>query len=315
MLLATQIGNLKLDTCIYNASGPLCTTVKELVNLNKSNAACVLSKSATLEKREGNPKPRYFDHTLGSINSMGLPNQGYEYYLECASIISKPFLISVNGLTLDDTKVIVRKILENGKIQGMEINLSCPNIIGKGQLAYDLLEMENYLTEVFNVISEFPEHKLIIGVKLPPYFDLHWYPLITNILKKFAINFITCINSLGNGLLVDLETETTRIRPKNGMGGIGGIYVKPVGLSNVRNFYLEFQKQNLDIDIIGCGGITCGEDAMEYILCGASAVQIGTQLYQEGIEVFSRIEKEMLVWLEKKKYKSLLDFQGKLKTI
>ena len=221
----------------------------------------------------------------------------------------------MNGLTLDDTKVIVRKILENGKIQGMEINLSCPNIIGKGQLAYDLLEMENYLTEVFNVISEFPEHKLIIGVKLPPYFDLHWYPLITNILKKFAINFITCINSLGNGLLVDLETETTRIRPKNGMGGIGGIYVKPVGLSNVRNFYLEFQKQNLDIDIIGCGGITCGEDAMEYILCGASAVQIGTQLYQEGIEAFSRIEKEMLVWLEKKKYKSLLDFQGKLKTI
>ena len=81
MSLHTQIGNLKLQSCVYNASGPLCKQLKKIINLNSSQACCVLSKSATLLPREGNPKPRYFDHSLGSINSMGLPNKGYEYYL------------------------------------------------------------------------------------------------------------------------------------------------------------------------------------------------------------------------------------------
>ena len=97
----------------------------------------------------------------------------------------------------------------------------------------------------------------------------------------------------------------------------GVVYLKKLSFEetkcDIKN--VTYTQSMGDIDIIGCGGITCGEDAMEYILCGASAVQIGTQLYQEGIEAFSRIEKEMLVWLAKKNYKSLLDFQGKLKTI
>lgn len=315
--LLTTIGNLKLESCLYNASGPKCTSLKELLELQNSKSSCVLSKSSTLEFREGNPEPRYWDHNLGSINSMGLPNQGYQYYLDSAESISKPYLISVNGLTLFDTLKIVDDICQYDKVQGIEINLSCPNIIGKGQLGYDLEEMNKYLEAVFNKIKEQKNRKLdqIIGVKLPPYFDLHWYPLVTKVLKKWPINFITCVNSVGNGLLVDLESQTTRIRPKNGMGGIGGKYIKPIGLSNVRNFYLEFQKQNLKIDVIGCGGVTNGIDALEYILCGASAVQIGTQLYREGTEVFGRIENEMNIWLQNKGYKSIQDIKGKLKII
>ena len=99
------------------------------------------------------------------------------------------------------------------------------------------------------------------------------------------------------------------------MGGIGGKYIKPIGLSNVRNFYLEFQKENLKIDIIGCGGIETGTDVFEYILCGASAVQIGTQFYKEGTNCFSRLKKELVEIMEKKGYQSLEDFQGKLKII
>ena len=208
-------------------------------------------------------------------------------------------------------------ICQNDKVQGMKINLSCPNIIGKGQLAYDLNEMNKYLEAVFDTIERYDNRNSnqIIGIKLPPYFDLHWYPQVTKVLKNFPIDFITCVNSVGNGLLVDLESQTTRIRPKGGMGGIGGKYIKPIGLSNVRNFYLEFQKQNLKIDVIGCGGVTNGLDALEYILCGASAIQIGTQLYQEGTDVFSRIENEMIEWLDTKGINSIGDLKGKLKTI
>ena len=133
--------------------------------------------------------------------------------------------------------------------------------------------------------------------------------------KKYPLHFITCVNSIGNGLLVDLENRTTRIRPKDGMGGIGGMYIKPIGLSNVRNFYLEFQKQNVPIQVIGCGGIQNGNDVLEYILCGASAVQIGTQLYREDVGVFIRIEKEIKKWLLENNLEDIMELQGKLKTI
>ena len=314
MSLHTNIGFQLLDTCIYNASGPRCTSLKELIQLDKSHSSLVLSKSSTVLPREGNVKPRYYQNELGSINSMGLPNNGFQYYIDSANAISKPYLISVNGLTLEDTKLIITKILQSNKINGIEINLSCPNIIGKGQLAYDLVEMERYLSEIFLIINQY-SFPFLVGLKLPPYFDLHWYPQITNIIKKFNVHYITCVNSIGNGLLVDSETESTVIKPKGGMGGIGGQYIKPIGLSNVRNFYLEFQKQNLKIDVIGCGGIESGEDIFEYILCGASAVQIGTQFYREGVKCFSRLQQELKDIMSKKGYRCLDDFKGKLKII
>lgn len=315
MSLQTNICHLILDSCIYNASGPRCTSLKELLKIDKSESCIVLSKSSTLHSREGNPKPRYFHHDLGSINSMGLPNNGFQYYIDCANVITKPYIISVNGLTLPDTLRIIQNIILNQDINGIEINLSCPNIIGKGQLAYDLPEMDHYLGEIFKIIETKENNLLLVGIKLPPYFDLHWYPQVTNIIKKYPIHYITCVNSIGNGLLVDAESESTLIRPKGGMGGIGGQYIKPIGLSNVRNFYLEFQKQNLKIDIIGCGGIETGLDIFEYILCGAKAVQIGTQFYREGINCFQRLKNELKDIMDKKGYSSIGDFQGKLKIV
>ena len=314
MSLHTNIGFQLLDTCIYNASGPRCTSLKELIQLDKCHSSLGLSKSSTVLPREGNVRPRYYQNELGSINSMGLPNQGFQYYIDSANAISKPYLISVNGLTLEDTKLIITNILQSNKINGIEINLSCPNIIGKGQLAYDLVEMERYLSEIFLIINQY-SFPFLVGLKLPPYFDLHWYPQITNIIKKFNVHYITCVNSIGNGLLVDSETESTVIKPKGGMGGIGGQYIKPIGLSNVRNFYLEFQKQNIKIDVIGCGGIETGEDIFEYILCGASAVQIGTQFYREGVKCFSRLQQELKDIMSKKGYRCLDDFKGKLQII
>ena len=328
---------MNYNKIIFNASGPLCTTEEELLSIENSNSGIVLSKSATLEKREGNPKPRYFDNDLGSINSMGLPNRGYKFYIEMAKKIKKPYFISVNGLTLNDTKTIIKDILVHNSlgdnlIQGIEVNLSCPNIIGKGQLAYDLEKMDLYLKEIFDIYSKYKNtkyknttnnenhnhnhnQKFHIGIKLPPYFDLHWFPLVTDILMKYPITFITCINSIGNGLIIDYEREEIVIKPKNGMGGIGGKYVKPTGLANVRNFYLEFQKRNLDIKIIGCGGIETGIDAFEYILAGADFLQIGTQFYKEGTFCFQRIEDELYKIMDSKNYTNYNQFRGKLKNI
>ena len=96
------MNKIKLQNIIFNASGPRCTTSTELKKLDKSNSCIVLTKSTTLEFRDGNESPRYFDHKLGSINSMGLPNKGIDYYISIANEIEKPYFISVAGLNIEE---------------------------------------------------------------------------------------------------------------------------------------------------------------------------------------------------------------------
>lgn len=99
------------------------------------------------------------------------------------------------------------------------------------------------------------------------------------------------------------------IKPKNGFGGIGGEYIKPAALANVHALY---QRLNKEIAIIGTGGITSGRDIFEHILCGASIVQIGTQLQKEGVAVFDRLTKELQKIMITKGYHTINDFKGKL---
>jgi dihydroorotate dehydrogenase (fumarate) len=102
------------------------------------------------------------------------------------------------------------------------------------------------------------------------------------------------------------------IKPKGGFGGLGGTIIKPVALANVRAFWKHFEGR---MPIIGTGGIVDGVDAFEHFLCGASAVQIGTVLVEEGIEVFGRLEIELAAQLSKKGYRTLTACRGKLKEL
>ena len=194
----------------------------------------------------------------------------------------------------------------------MEINLSCPNILGKGQLAYDFEMMDNYLKTILKELEMY-KCDLTIGVKLPPYFDFWQFESAAKVLKKYPLDYITCINSIGNGLIVDVDTEKTVIKPKNGFGGLGGSFVKP-GLANVRKFYEIFKREGCGIKIVGCGGVETGKDVFEYILCGAEIVQVGTQFYKEGRKCFSRLEEELGEIMDEKGYKTLGEFRGKLKS-
>jgi dihydroorotate dehydrogenase (fumarate) len=110
---------------------------------------------------------------------------------------------------------------------------------------------------------------------------------------------------------IDTATESTVIKPKNGFGGIGGLFIKPTALANVRMFY----KLLNNIDVVGCGGVQTGQDAFEHILCGASMVQIGTTLWEEGKTCFERISNELTEIMEIKGYNSINDFKGKLNEI
>ncbi len=307
--LETTIAGIKLSTCIYNASGPKCTNTKELNDLGNSIAGAILSKSATLEYRKGNEKPRYYDTEWGSINSMGLPNEGYKFYADYAEqaiTYNKPYIVSVSGMRLEDNVTIIKYLSSNKNISAIELNLSCPNLQGKPQTGYDFEQSRILLEKVFEVAKQ------PLGVKLPPYFDIPHFEMMAEVLNDYPISFATCINSIGNGLVIDPDKECVVIKPKQGFGGIGGDFVKPTALANIHKFYCLLKN---DVDIIGVGGIKNGIDAFEHILCGASAIQIGTQLMREGTACFSRIANELKDIMKEKGYTSIDDFKGKLKEI
>lgn len=294
---------------LMNASGVHCMTSDELDEMAESKAGTFVTKSVTRQKRQGNSEPRYYETPLGSINSMGLPNLGFDYYLDYVQKYQKksstPVFFSVASMSMQDNIETLKK-LEDSDFHGFtELNLSCPNVVGKPQVAYDFELTEKILTEVFSFFTK------PLGVKLPPYFDPAHFDQMATILNKFPLVFVNAINSVGNGLIIDPEKEQVVIKPKEGFGGIGGEYIKPTALANVHAFY---QRLNPTIQIIGTGGIVSGQDAFEHILCGASMLQIGTQLYKEGPLVFDRVLSELEAIMNTKGYTNIEQFRGKLKT-
>ncbi|WP_279280400.1 dihydroorotate oxidase [Enterococcus gallinarum] len=311
-MLTTKFGEFTYDNPFMNASGVHCMTTTDLEELAASEAGSFVTKSATLAPREGNPEPRYVDLALGSINSMGLPNKGLDYYLNFAlekqeAIAPEaPFFFSVAGMSVEENIELLRKI-EASNFRGItELNLSCPNVPGKPQVAYDFPLAEQILEQVFSFFTK------PLGVKLPPYFDLAHFDQMAEILNKFPLTYINSINSIGNGLYIDPETEAVVIKPKEGFGGIGGEYVKPTALANVRAFATRLKPE---INVIGTGGIRSGQDAFEHLLCGATMLQIGTELQKEGPAIFARLKKELTEIMTAKGYTSIDEFRGKLRSL
>ncbi|MCH1713647.1 MULTISPECIES: dihydroorotate oxidase [Lactococcus] len=306
----TTFAHTKFANPFMNASGVHCMTIEDLQELEKSDTGAYITKSCTLEKREGNPSPRYVDLALGSINSMGLPNLGFDYYLDYVLEVQqnqdKPTFFSIAGMSPEENLEMLDRIQKSAFSGITELNLSCPNVPGKPQLAYDFQATEQLLEKVFAFF------KKPLGVKLPPYFDLAHFDQMADILNKFPLTYVNSVNSVGNALYIDTEEEAVVIKPKNGFGGLGGQYIKPTALANVRAFYTRLKPE---IQIIGTGGIETGQDAFEHLLCGASLLQIGTALHKEGPEIFPRIIRELQEIMDKKGYQSIDEFRGKLKSL
>ena len=308
MNLSTSFAQHTFDNCLMNASGAKCMVLEDLESLLNSDSGALVTKSATISERAGNPEPRYVEIPLGSINSMGLPNKGFEFYLDFTlkNQNKKPIFISLAGLSMEENLEMLRKLQDTNGNFIVELNLSCPNIPGKPQTGYDFKRTEEVLENVFTFYTK------PLGVKLPPYFDIVHFEEVAAILNKFPLQFVTCINSIGNGLFIDTEKEQVVIKPKDGFGGFGGEYVKPTALANVRKFY---QLLKPEIAVIGCGGVVTGKDVFEHILCGASMVQVGTQLMKDGPQVFNRLISELKEIMQQKGYTSIQEFKGKLKSL
>lgn len=307
--LATRFLGHSFASPLMNASGVYCLDVSELKALESSASGSLITKSCTLEARSGNPEPRYIATPLGSINSMGLPNRGYQYYLDYAKgfdYAQKPLFMSVAGLSLADNLKMIAAIRDAALPAVVELNLSCPNVPGKPQIAYDFAAMDQMLAAVTR------EYTSPFGVKMPPYFDFAHFDEAAAILNRYpTVAFVTCINSIGNALVIDTESESVVIKPKDGFGGIGGDYVLPTALANVNAFYRRCPEKL----VIGCGGVKTGEQVFQHLLAGASLVQVGTALQEEGPGIFARLNTELAAIMARKGYPSIESVRGKLKTL
>jgi len=306
MTTKTKIAGIELGSYICNASGPLDSTLEELEIIANSKSSAIVMKSCTIEPREGNQEPRYVNLPLGSIQSMGLPNLGYQEYVGFSSRLKrfdKPIIASVAGLSVEDYEKMV-SAFQNSDVDLIEVNLSCPNLEGKPQVAYDLEQTEKVLHRISSL------GKKPIGLKLPPFYDFVHHKQMANLIKRYNICFITCMNSVGNTLIIDPETEAPVIKPKKGFGGLCGDYIKPIALANVRAFYELLDNK---ISIFGVGGIKTGIDAFEFLLVGADAVQVATTFEKEGPTCFARINSELEEILRRKGYNSIEEVKGKLK--
>ncbi|MGV8086049.1 MAG: dihydroorotate oxidase [Candidatus Woesearchaeota archaeon] len=306
MTTKTKIAGIEFDSYICNASGPKDSTLEQLEIIASSESSAIVMKSCTIEPRKGNPEPRYVTLPLGSIQSMGLPNLGYQKYVEFSSQLKKnnrPIIASIAGLSVEDYTIMVGAF-QGSDVDLIEVNLSCPNLEGKPQVAYDIEQTEKVLSRISN------SGKKPIGLKLPAFYDFVHHKQMADLIEKYNISFITCINSIGNTLIIDPETETPIIKPKKGFGGLCGEYIKPIALANVRTFYELLGNK---ISIFGVGGIKTGTDAFEFLLAGADAVQVGTTFEKEGPACFSRINLELEEILQRKGYNSIDEARGKLK--
>jgi dihydroorotate dehydrogenase (fumarate) len=219
--------------------------------------------------------------------------------------------MSVAGLTLPDNIEIFKSVGESpNRVCGIELNMSCPNVPGKAQIGYDPEAMEEYLDALVPLL---PSHHLYpnftFGVKLPPYFDPTHFDRVASLLSRYQrLDSVTAINSPGHGLFIDTKANSSRIAPNGGLGGLGGRCCLPIALGNVRQHFIRLAPYCKKV--IGCGGVSNGETMYQHMLCGASSVQVGTQLCEEGPGCFSRILDEFTNLCEKKGYEDVSAFRG-----
>lgn len=307
-MLGTSIAGVYLENPLLNAAGCWDTTSVQLDQLMESRSSGIVTKSGTLQPRKGNPNPRLFiDDSDTSINSIGFANLGVEYYSQYKHKSQKPIIQSIHADELSDLPDLLNSI--DFKSRLIELDIGCPNVPREKQG----LNWESY-EALLDAMSQISDRNLIWGVKLPPLFYPKDISTMARLIQKSNASFVTTINTIPNGLFVNVWQSTTRINPNDGRGGIGGALVKPIGLANVQQLYKELSIGR-QIDIIGCGGISSATDVMEYIMCGAKAVQIGTHLLQYGPQMFEKMEKHLgnlVVQLSKGRSMQLADFVGTL---
>lgn len=263
--LNVEIGSLKLKNPVLTASGTFGygTEFADLIDLNRLGGFIV--KGTTLNPREGNDYPRMAETPSGMLNAVGLQNKGVDYFIEHIypglTGYNSEVIVNVSGASVDDYVAVAEKLASLDKINAIEVNISCPNVKQGGMAFGTTCEGAAQVTAA--VRKAYP--KTLI-VKLSP--NVTSIADIAKAVEAEGADSVSLINTL-LGMAIDVE----RRRPclSTITGGLSGPAVRPVAVRMVWQV-----AKAVKIPVIGLGGIASGRDAMEFILAGATAVQVGT---------------------------------------
>jgi len=293
---------LLLSNPVMTASGTFGygTEYSELIDIQKLGA--IVCKGTTLMPREGNPQPRLVETASGILNSVGLENVGVEAVIkEKAPIWAKwqvPVIVNIAGETIDEYMEVASRLEGIAGIGAIEVNISCPNMSSGGIEFCTNSKSAAEVTRKVKSVSSLP-----IIVKLSP--NVTDIAEIALAVCEAGADAITLINTL-RGTAIDVN----KCRPSLGnvVGGLSGPAIKPIAL------YMVYKVDGVvDIPIIGCGGISSADDAVEFLMAGASAVQVGTANLtrpEAALEVLNGIKQ----FMKKKDVSNLKTIIGKARS-
>ena len=263
--LRVTIGSLELQNPVLTASGTF-GYAREFANLvNLYRLGGVIVKGISLFPRLGNPPPRIVETACGMLNAIGLENVGVDRFITEKMPyllgIDTPVIVNILGDTIDEYKHITQRLSAVPGVSALEVNISCPNV-KKGGVAFGSdPDMAASVTRVVKENTDLP-----VIVKLSP--NVTDITQIAQAVEQAGADAVSLINTL-IGMAINLKTKRPRLA--NIIGGLSGPAIKPVALRLVYQV-----ARSVSIPVIGIGGIESAEDALEFMLAGATAVQIGT---------------------------------------
>jgi dihydroorotate dehydrogenase (NAD+) catalytic subunit len=304
-------GNLGIDFCGMRFSGPIvllsgCVGFGEeytrVEGFSNRDAGAICLKGTTLEPRSGNPAHRVYETPMGMLNAIGLQNPGVDpvigKILPALDFSETRFIANVCGSTIEDYAAVCRRF-DDSPIDALEINISCPNIKAGGISFGNSPESSARVIEACRRATAKP----IIAKLSPNQTDIQE-------------NARRCIEAGSNGLAVintmtgmAIDTETRKPVIANVQAGLSGPAIKPIALLKVKQVYEVAQRH--DVPIIGQGGITTANDALEFLIAGASAVGIGTALFYDPL-VCKKINAGIADYLARHELESVAQLTGSL---
>jgi len=300
-MLSTQIKNLTLKNPVLTASGTFGYGEEYTDFVDLAKLGGIIVKGTTGEHREGNPYPRMAETPSGMLNAVGLQNKGVDYFVSEIYPKIKDFdtniIVNVSGSTIDEYAEVARKINALENIPAIELNISCPNV-KLGGMAFGTCP--NSASEVVRAIREIYTKTLI--VKLSP--NVTNISEIAKAVEGAGADSVSLINTI-LGMAIDAKKRQPILSTIT--GGLSGPAIKPIALRMVWQV-----KKAVNIPIIGLGGIMDATDAIEFMLAGASAIQVGTANFIDP-SISEKIVDGMAEWCEQQGVQDISTIVGEIK--
>lgn len=298
--LSINIGGLRLKNPVMTASGTFGYGKEFADFVDLSRIGGIFVKGTTIRNRDGNAYPRMAETPMGMLNAVGLQNKGVDYFISNIYPSIKDYntniIVNVSGSTIEDYVECAAKLMGLEKIPAIELNISCPNV-KEGGMAFGTSACS--ASEVVKAVRQVWYKTLI--VKLSP--NVTDITEIARAVEAEGADAVSLINTL-LGMAIDINKRKPVLSTVT--GGLSGPCVKPVALRMVWQTY-----NAIKIPIIGMGGISCWQDAIEFILAGASAIQIGTYNFIDP-NITVKVVDGIKNYLEKNNIQSISELTGSL---